>query len=114
MTTPITLTDAAVNHIQTMIQKDGKAQAFRLSVKKTGCSGNAYLPEIVATGLTTDLYFKTQQGLTVYIDSKCVELINGLIVDYAAEEGNILKQKHLIFINPNEKNRCGCGESFIT
>jgi iron-sulfur cluster assembly protein len=50
--------------------------------------------------------------LNVYIDPDCVNFITGVIIDYVADNMTGLKQKRLVFINPNEKNRCGCGESF--
>lgn len=111
MTNPIiTLTDAAVSHIKKMVDNTEKGAGFRLSIKKTGCSGYAYVPQVIAEAKSDDIHF-THDELEVYIDPACCEVIKGLIIDYVAD--NIgLKQKRLVFINPNEKNRCGCGESF--
>lgn len=112
MTSLMTLTDAAVKHIQTMLEKNPQGKGFRLSIKKTGCSGYAYLPTIVEKINAEDIHFVAQQHLSVYIDKNCLDLLKGLIIDYVADDNNSLKQKRLVFINPNEKNRCGCGESF--
>lgn len=60
----------------------------------------------------TDLHFTIQPDLTVYIDPACQSFIQGVVVDYVSDNAVGLKQKKLVFINPNEKNRCGCGESF--
>lgn len=109
---PISLTEAAEQHIQTMIDKRGKGMGFRLSIKKTGCSGYAYLPDIIDAAKENDIHFVTPNGLNVFIDPACVEFIKGVVVDYVADTNAGLKQKRLVFINPNEKNRCGCGESF--
>lgn len=109
--TIITMTDAAVNHIKNMLQKSENAVGFRLAIKKTGCSGYAYLPNIIDVINANDLHFVVQGDLNIYIDPACQEIVKGLVIDYVAD--NIgLKQKRLVFINPNEKNRCGCGESF--
>jgi iron-sulfur cluster assembly protein len=108
----ITLTAAAIAHLKAKIaDQSHNAQAgFHLSIKKTGCSGYAYVPDIIDTPKAEDIHF-TVQDLHVYIDRNCENFIKGVIVDYVAV-GDGLKQKKLVFINPNEKNRCGCGESF--
>lgn len=108
----IILTDAAVNHIKTLMVKKPDAKGFRLSIKKTGCSGYAYVPEIVTTVNASDNHFIAQQSLSVYIDSASIDLLEGVTVDYVVEETQGLKQKRLVFINSREKGRCGCGESF--
>jgi len=108
----ITLTAAAISHIKSMLAKHQGSIGFRLSIKKTGCSGYAYVPDIIEQAKENDLHF-TQDSLEIYIDPACENFIKGLIVDYIVETDTLgLKQKRLIFINPNEKNRCGCGESF--
>lgn len=111
MTTIITLTDAAAQHIKSMLSQEKNAVGFRLSIKKTGCSGYAYVPRIIDEINPDDLHFVAQQELAVYVDRACESFVAGLVIDYVAD--NIgLKQKRLVFINPQEKNRCGCGESF--
>jgi iron-sulfur cluster assembly protein len=113
METIITLTDAAATHIKSMLEKDEAGVGFRLSIKKTGCSGFAYVPKIITTIAAEDLHFMAQNNVPVYVDPACEAFIKGLVVDYVADDlGNGIKQKRLVFINPNEKNRCGCGESF--
>lgn len=111
MNTIITLTDAAVNHIKTMLHKNNKAIGFRLSIKKTGCSGYAYVPVIVESEIANDIHFE-RDGLQIFVDPACEEFVKNLIIDYVSDTNFGLKQKRLVFINPNEKNRCGCGESF--
>ena len=109
---PISFSDAAVAHIQSMLEKNEKALGFRLAIKKTGCSGYAYVPSLIETINEKDVHFEAQNGLQVYIDPECVTLLKVVYVDYLCEEGHGLKQKRLVFTNPNEKGRCGCGESF--
>lgn len=106
----ITLTDSACDHIKKMIEKEHNAIGFRLSIKKTGCSGYAYVPDIPKMVKESDIHFECN-GLKVYVDPDCEQFVKDLVVDYVADNVG-LKQKRLVFINPNEKNRCGCGESF--
>src|SRR5947207_2578883 len=101
------LTDAAVAHILQMMNKEG-GMGFRLSIKKTGCSGYAYVPAIVQTAMASDIHFIVQQGLFVYLDPACAEFVRGTVIDYVQDTAIGLKQKRLVFINPQEKNRCGC------
>lgn len=108
----IHITDTAVEHLQHKINNHPNGIGFRLSIKKTGCSGYAYVPEIIETLKESDTHFTTPEGLHVSMDPSCALLVKGLVIDYVAEEKMGLKQKRLVFINPNEKNRCGCGESF--
>ncbi len=105
-------TEAAVRHIKGMLAKE-PGLGFRVSVKKTGCSGYSYAPTIVSQEFEGDLQFQLKEAFTVFVDPTCVDQVKGLTVDFIEEnkEGG-LKQKKLVFINPNEKSRCGCGESF--
>jgi iron-sulfur cluster assembly accessory protein len=95
---PIIFSDAAVSHIKSMLEQNEAGVGFRLSIKKTGCSGYAYVPAIIES--------------VVYVDPNALQYLQDLLVDYVVEEGHGLKQKRLVFINPKEKGRCGCGESF--
>lgn len=108
----VTFTDAAVDHIQTMMLKQTNSIGFRLSIKKTGCSGYAYVPQVIEKIQEHDIHFVAQNNLQVYIDPACEKWMTGVVVDYINDDAVGLKQKKLVFINPNEKNRCGCGESF--
>lgn len=110
-TSIITLTAAASQHIKNMLAKNQKGIGFRLSIKKTGCSGFAYVPDIIEQSKTDDVHF-TSDELNIYLDPLAINFIQGLTIDYLADDKIGLKQKRLVFINPNEKNRCGCGESF--
>lgn len=112
MNTVITLTDAAAEHLKSMLTKNEKGIGFRLSIKKTGCSGYAYLPSIIETVVEKDIHFVAQNGLPVFVDPNCEQFIKDLVIDYVDDNHAGIKQKRLVFINPNEKNRCGCGESF--
>jgi iron-sulfur cluster assembly protein len=108
---PIVFTDAAVTHIKSMLAKNHSI-GFRLSIKKTGCSGYAYVPDIIEKAIDSDIHFVAQDDLQVFVDPNSLQYLQDIVVDYVVEEGHGLKQKRLNFINPKEKGRCGCGESF--
>jgi iron-sulfur cluster assembly accessory protein len=112
MSAILNFTEAALAYIQGMLLKN-KSLGFRITVKKTGCSGYSYAPTVISELVAGDLHFTTKNALNIYIDPLCVDYVKGLTVDFVEEkkEGS-LKQKRLVFINPNEKSRCGCGESF--
>ena len=107
----ITLTPTARDYIAAAMSKQ-QGVGFRLSIKKTGCSGYAYVPNIIENVNLADLHF-VQDDLAIYLDPACENFVKDLVIDYVVETDTLgLKQKRLVFINPNEKNRCGCGESF--
>lgn len=106
----ITLTAPAAAHIKKMLEEKAGSVGFRLSIKKTGCSGYSYVPTIIDKVLEQDVHF-VETGIHIFIDREWLDLIKDIVIDYVAD-GAGLKQKRLVFINPNEKARCGCGESF--
>lgn len=108
----LNFTEAALNYIKSKIIQE-QAKGFRLSIRKTGCSGYSYAPSIIREELAGDIHFKTDNEINVYLDGAYLDQLQGLTVDFIEEkkEGS-LKQKRLVFMNPNEKSRCGCGESF--
>lgn len=105
----IELTEAAYNHLQALIRRRGKELQFRLSVKKMGCLGYMYQPEIVEKSQKGDVSVTTAKGLVILIDTHCLPLIKGTIVDYVKKD---FGQYQLQFNNPNAVASCGCGESF--
>lgn len=107
----ITFTDNAATYIKKMLEKSN-AVGFRLSIKKTGCSGYSYSPSILEKVNPTDITFELNNGVKIFIDPAWLHLLENIQVDYVEEEKSGLKQKRLVFTNPNESSRCGCGESF--
>lgn len=108
----LNFTDSAAEYIQSKLN-EAKSLGFRVSIKKTGCSGFSYAPSLISEVVEGDLHFQIKNELNIYLDPLCVEYVKGLTVDYVEEKKDGgLKQKKLVFINPNEKSRCGCGESF--
>ena len=103
----ITLTDRAAEHVQGYLAKRGKGVGVRLGVKTTGCSGLAYKLEFADEVKPEDVTFESN-GVRVLIDPKSLAYLDGTELDYVREGLN----EGFKFNNPNEKDRCGCGESF--
>ena len=103
----VTLTDRAAQHVQRYIAKRGKGVGLRLGVKTTGCSGLAYKLEFADDVAPEDLAFESH-GVRVLIDPKSLAYLDGTELDFVREGLN----EGFKFNNPNEKDRCGCGESF--
>lgn len=105
----ITVTEQASNKIKALLTKRGKGVGIRLGVKTTGCSGLAYTLEYVDSieyevGVTN----YAQPDFCVLVDAKSLAYMNGMTVDWVRNGLN----EGFEFINPNERDKCGCGESF--
>lgn len=103
----ITLTVAAAKHVNRNLVRRGKGLGVRLGVKTTGCSGLAYQLEYADEVAPEDVVFE-DQGVKVLIDPKSLPYLDGTQLDFVREGLN----EGFKFINPKEKDRCGCGESF--
>jgi iron-sulfur cluster assembly protein len=105
----ITVTDTAAKKIKQQLTKRGRGVGIRLGVKTTGCSGLAYVLEFVDS-------YKAEVGVTNYahpgfallVDAKSEVYLKGLTVDWIRNGLN----EGFEFRNPNERDKCGCGESF--
>jgi len=104
--TGIKLTQSAANRIRSFLERDG-GTAFRLGVRKTGCSGWAYTVDLVDEIEADDHVFE-DQGIQITVDSDAMELIDGTVVDFVIDGLN----RTFRFTNPNVTGECGCGESF--
>ena len=103
----VTLTDRAARHVARHLQRRGKGIGLRLGVKTTGCSGLAYKLEYADAAQPEDQLFESH-GVTVLVDPKSLAYIDGTELDFVREGLN----EGFRFNNPNERDRCGCGESF--
>jgi iron-sulfur cluster assembly protein len=104
----INLTPAAVERVKALLDNRGKPSAgIRIGVKTKGCSGLSYTLEFADQKGPMDEVVQ-QDGVTVLIDPKATLFILGTEMDYIEEK----LQSGFVFKNPNEKGRCGCGESF--
>jgi iron-sulfur cluster assembly protein len=104
---PVTVTEAAARHVSRYLSKRGKGVGVRLGVKTTGCSGLAYTLEYVDDMLPEDLVFEGH-GIKVLVEPKSFAYIDGTQLDFVREGLN----EGFKFNNPNERDKCGCGESF--
>jgi len=102
----INLTDSAKTRFKEQLEQRGKGIGIILGVKKTGCSGYAYTLEFADNSITG--FRKHFDGFTVFVKEGAEEYMDGLTVDYIKQGMN----EKFEFINPKEKSRCGCGESF--
>lgn len=103
-----TLTQAAADRIKfLMTQRTPAPLGIRVHVKQRGCSGNAYVLEYIDAQNPYDEVVH-EKGVTVFIDPKALLYVIGTEMDYVDEK----IQSGFVFRNPNEKGRCGCGESF--
>lgn len=103
----ITLTDRAAARVRRYLDERGAGIGLRLSVKKTGCSGFAYVVNYADEIGDDDVVFDTED-VKVVVDRESLALIDGTEVDYVREGLN----EAFRFRNPKATGECGCGESF--
>lgn len=103
----ITLTDRAAEHVRRFLSTRGRGVGLRLGVKRTGCSGLAYIVNYADEIQADDQVFDSA-GLKIVVDRDSLRYIDGTEVDYVREGLN----EAFSFRNPNAAGECGCGESF--
>jgi iron-sulfur cluster assembly protein len=103
----ISLTSAAADRVRSFLGRRGHGVGLRLSVKKTGCSGFAYVVNYADEIGADDVVFE-DQGVKVIVDRASLGYIDGTEVDFVKQGLN----EAFRFRNPNVKGECGCGESF--
>tara|TARA_B100001142_G_C14060392_1_gene549421 strand:+ start:398 stop:730 length:333 start_codon:yes stop_codon:yes gene_type:complete len=106
----ITLSDNAANRIkEIMSNNETKSIGVRVGVKSGGCAGMSYIMEYAKEINPTDEIIE-DKGVKVFIDPSAIMYLLGTEMDYKKEQFS----STFIFKNPNETERCGCGESFKT
>ena len=103
----IQLTENAAHHVKAMLSKRQRGIGLRLAVRKSGCSGYAYVVEYADDVRADDVVIESS-GIKVVVDSASLQHMHGMTVDYV--KTNALNAG-FEFINPNAKSTCGCGES---
>lgn len=103
----ISLTPSAVERVRSYLAKRGRGLGLRVGVRKTGCSGYAYIIEYADAINSDDVVFD-EQGVKVVVNSESLKFIDGTVVDFVKQGIN----EAFRFRNPNVKGECGCGESF--
>lgn len=103
----ISLTPAAADRVRKFIASRGQGLGLKLGVRKTGCSGFAYVINYADSQVPDDLVFE-DRGVKVFVDPASLPLIDGTTIDFVKQGLN----EAFRFQNPNTKGECGCGESF--
>ncbi len=104
----ITLTDIAAERARALMERSDKpVVGLRVGVKSRGCSGLSYFVEYAEEQKKFEDVVE-DKGVKIFIDPTAVMFLIGSEMDYVEEQF----QTGFVFKNPNEKGRCGCGESF--
>jgi iron-sulfur cluster assembly protein len=103
----ITLTDRAADRVRNYLAQRGAGIGLRLGIKKTGCSGFAYVVNYADEIGDDDVVFESDD-VKVVVDRQSLNVIDGTEVDYVREGLN----EAFRFRNPKATGECGCGESF--
>ncbi|MDX2145163.1 MAG: iron-sulfur cluster assembly accessory protein [Rhodospirillaceae bacterium] len=104
----ITLTERAAERVRTLIAKATKpVLGLRVGVNAKGCSGMSYVVEYAEEQRKFEDVVE-QHGVKLFIDPTAVMYLLGSELDYVEDK----LHSGFVFTNPNEKGRCGCGESF--
>ena len=105
----IVLSENAASKVKQQLERRGKGLGIRIGVRTTGCSGLAYVLEYVDhVPVTRDQFVYESHGIKIWVDGKSSVYLNGLEVNWVRNGLN----EGFEFINPIERDRCGCGESF--
>jgi len=103
----MSLSDAAAERLRALYAKAEAGKLLRIGVRTKGCSGLSYdLSWVDGAGPGDEVV--TDKGLTVLVDRKATLFLIGTVMDYEVRQ----MSAGFTFTNPNEKGRCGCGESF--
>lgn len=103
----MSLTDGAADRLRALYAKGEQGRLLRIGVKTKGCSGLSYDLTWTDAAAPSDEVI-TDKGVTVLIDRKATLFLIGTVMDYEVKA----MTAGFTFTNPNEKGRCGCGESF--
>ena len=103
----IKLSNKAANRIKEIMSKDQNSIGVRIGVKSGGCAGMSYIMEYAKENNPNDEIIE-DKGVKVFIDPGAIMYLLGTEMDYKEEEVS----SSFVFNNPNETERCGCGESF--
>ena len=103
----ITITPAANERMRHFLAGTPTAAGVRFGVKRTGCSGFAYVVDL-AEVVGKDDQLVEVDGLPLIVDDKSLALVDGTVIDFQRQGLNA----SFVFHNPNATGACGCGESF--
>jgi iron-sulfur cluster assembly protein len=104
----LNVTESAAKKIKQQLQKRGKGLGILVGVKTTGCSGLQYVLEFLDNEHPHCVEHHDHDGVRIFMDPKYRPYLWGTTIDYVRNGLN----EGFKFINPNERDRCGCGSSF--
>lgn len=103
----ITLSERAAERVSRFVAERRGTLGLRLGVRKTGCSGFAYVMDYAVDAGPGDVVFE-DRGVKIVVERECLPLLDGTRVDFVRQGLN----QAFRFDNPNVRDECGCGESF--
>ncbi len=103
----VTLTENAANRVREHLAARGQGQGLRFGVRKSGCSGYAYVVDL-ADEINADDHVFESHGVKVIVDDGSLTHVDGTEIDFRKEGLSESFQFH----NPRVQDTCGCGESF--
>ncbi len=105
----VTLSSSALARVREYQAQTPGAIGLRFGVKKSGCSGWAYVIDMAQARKVDDVVFQ-QDGVEVLVDPASLPQVDGTEIDFVSQGLN----QQFIFKNPRVAGECGCGESFTT
>jgi len=103
----LSLTQSAAERVKAYLERRGHGMGLRVGIRKTGCSGYAYVIDYADSVDDDDIVFE-DRGVKIVVDTGSLQFIDGTQVDFVKHGLN----EAFKFRNPNVKGECGCGESF--
>jgi iron-sulfur cluster assembly protein len=105
----ITLTELAAEKVRNQLERRGQGLGIKVGVRTTGCSGLAYVLEYVDLEPSKQDHILYESfGVKIWVDPRSLPYVNDMQMDWVRQGLN----EGFDFVNPQEKDRCGCGESF--
>lgn len=105
----VTLTPSATERVRQYLTETPGGVGLRFGVRKSGCSGWAYLIEIATDVRDGEQVFE-QDGVALQVDEASLAQVDGTVIDFVRDGLN----QQFVFRNPRVTAECGCGESFTT
>jgi len=103
----VTLSESAAERVRSFLANRGRGLGLRLGIKKTGCSGYAYVVNYAEAIEAGDVVFE-DRGVKIVVDGDSLPFVDGTEIDFVRQGLN----EAFRFRNPKAKGECGCGESF--
>jgi iron-sulfur cluster assembly protein len=103
----VTLSESAAERVRSFLSSRGRGLGLRLGIKKTGCSGYAYVVNYAEAIEAGDVVFE-DRGVKIVVDGDSLPFVDGTEIDFVRQGLN----EAFRFRNPKAKGECGCGESF--